>query len=524
MKRNKLYIISFAIILITFVLLGILKSSLFIDETYMYCMANGEMMPFCGNSNSIKGDSVVDKVITQEEFFDLVSAEDNKFDYAGVYRNHVNDVHPPLYAYILHTLSSLIGGGYSFGKYKALALDFVIYILTLCVLCKLCKRLFASDRIAVITLILYGLSTIGLSTAIMIRMYVLLTLLTVLLAYLTVLLLQTGKRYIYPLITIVIFLGLFTQYYFAIYAAILCAAVCLYLLISKKYKSLLCFMLFALAGVVCVYFAFPACIDHLFADKLVSGQNALDNLFNLTDNAAKLIYYLIMVAKHMLIAVIVGILALVLIIKNGKLKDIKNIFRENDSVWRALIIIVPAYISILIIGIISPVFAERYVYNISPIIVLTVSLAIYVLNKINIMKTFLSDKFAIMLLVLSLAALFVLRPSYVYLDYREYNDIIDEYADEPCVYFDNNSNVPLTHSLPQLMRFNDVFVTNNTNSEAMKDYFNSYGDPDEIIVFIDTDKEWSSGYDADKILEELSENTKYKNNEKLYSHVYIVSK
>lgn len=530
MKKNKLLVISFAIILLAFACFGILKSNLFIDETYTFYMANGDMPPFAGAENSVKGVNMTDKIISRQDFVDLVSASDNRFDYKGVYRNHVQDVHPPLYAFILHTVLSLIGGGYSYAKYKAiaLALNFIIYLLTLLVLYKLCQRLTGSVKISTVTVILYGLSALGISTAIMIRMYVLLTLFTVLLAYLIVMLLQTGKRYIYPLIALVIFSGLMTQYYFVFYSALLCALVCLYMLIKKQYKKMLSLALFALAGVACMYFAFPACIDHLFSGQLVSGQNAVNNLLNLTENAGKLINYLIIETRTMSIAVLIGFTAVILIIENGKFKDIKSIFRENDSVWQMLIIIAPAYIALLIIGIISPIFAERYVYNISPIIVLTVSLALYVLNIISKKETLLSGKLAVVLLAALVGILFVIRPSNLFLEYREYNNIIDGYADVPCIYFDNNFNAPLTNDAPQLIRFEDVFVSNNTNSEAMKNYLNKYGDPDEIIVYIDINDFWSSGYKADEILKELGENTGYKNHEKLFSsflsETYIVSK
>ena len=324
-------------------------------------------------------------------------------------------------------------------------------------------------------------------------------------------------------------MGLFTQYYFVFYAAFLCAAVCLYMLIKKQYKSGICLALFAMLGVACLLIAFPACIDHIFfANGDVSGETAISNLLNIFNNRMKIINYLRLVIRSMLPAVIVGVAAVILIIKNGSFQGIKNIFRENDSFAQSLIIIVPAFIALLFIAIITPYMMLRYVYNICPIIVLTVSLAIYILGKTNIKKPLLLNDFAILLIVLSLVMLYLVKPENLYQEYRRYNDIIDEYTELPCVCFDNNYNPPLANDLPQLMKFNDVFVTNDTNSQAMKDYLKTYGDPDEIIVYIDINKKHSSGYNADEILGELAENTEYKNHEKLFSsfvsETYKVSK
>ena len=49
----------------------------------------------------------------------------------------------------------------------------------------------------------------------------------------------------------------------------------------------------------------------------------------------------------------------------------------------------------------------------------------------------------------------------------------------------------------QLMNFDDFLVTNNTASPAMLNYI---GGADETVVFIDISKQWSSGYDAEKII------------------------
>lgn len=554
-KKNKLCIISFAVIAVVFICYGIIKSDFFLDETYNFRMANGDMTnaAFAGTTDSSLEDSVIDRVITHDEFENLVSATDNKFDYSGVYENSVGDVHPPLYPFILHTVFSIIGGGYSFAKYKAiaLALNFVFYALTLFLLYKICKRLFGSDKIAVLTMILYGLSAMGLSNAVYIRMYLLITLLGVLLMYLIVVLLQTGKRFLYPLITLVIFVGFYSDYYFAIFAGILCAGACVYLLVKKQYKKLICFSLFALAGVALMILVFPEVLYDVFGRTgELSGQAAVENIV-LTKNSGKkimkLILFLGIAVFCMLIAVAVGIAAVILIIKNRKLKEVWNIIKKDANVHIALVLIIPAFIALIISALISPYIVARYVFNICPAIILTVSLAIYLLNKTSIKKPLLlSNRFAFAMMALSIAALFVIQPRYLYPEYREYNKIIDNYTDEPCVYYlERDCNPQIGSDLPQLIKFDDIFATDNLDSVGLRDYLKSKGDPDNIIFYFGTyttrhaaqndsvrvDEEYGDEQvekKLEEVLDEVAEKTEYKSYEKLFdggsSATYRLSK
>ena len=151
----------------------------------------------------------------------------------------------------------------TFSKWTGLGLDFVIYMLTLLCLYKLLMRLFSSRDIASAGVILYGLCLLGMSTMLMIRMYVLLTLLSVLLAYLVVRLMERFNPRLCPLIALCILAGLMTQYYFVFYAFFLCAAYVLYALIKKQYKALLWFIPWALAGALCLLLVFPLYTDGL---------------------------------------------------------------------------------------------------------------------------------------------------------------------------------------------------------------------------------------------------------------------
>ena len=165
------------------------KEGMFIDEIYTYGLSNNSSGPFL---RDMKGGHIVDTVFTREELLDYVSVSaEEGFDFGSVYYNQVNDVHPPLYYWLFNIASSLVPG--TFSKWTGLALDYVIYMLGIVMLYKLVRKLHGSRENACAAAVLYGLSLMGLSTMLMIRMYVLLMLLTVCLSYLIACMMEDFK-------------------------------------------------------------------------------------------------------------------------------------------------------------------------------------------------------------------------------------------------------------------------------------------------------------------------------------------
>ena len=108
------------------------KSGMFIDEIYTYGLANSHFMPFIGHGEH---DHISEQIITREDFFDYLAVTDSEpgFDAASVYYNQVQDVHPPLYYWILNFCSTLARG--QFSKWIGLIPDLLIY-LSLLLLCR----------------------------------------------------------------------------------------------------------------------------------------------------------------------------------------------------------------------------------------------------------------------------------------------------------------------------------------------------------------------------------------------------
>lgn len=510
---RKYWAIALMFILVTGVclLFSVRKSGMFIDEIYTYGLSNSSYAPFLSD---VKGGELIGETFTRQELVDYVTVVSGEgFDVGSVYYNQSKDVHPPLYYWLFNLSSTLTGP--VFTKWTGLILDYIIYMLALILLYRLAFKLFGSREIAAAGVILYGLSLLGLSTMLMIRMYVLLMLFTLCLACQIKDLMDAYSLRGCILTGVWIFLGLMTQYYFVFYAFFLCAAFVIYLLIKRRYKELYRFVPCALAGVLALVLVFPSCLTQLFADALVSGGSALKNLADSSIHSYRLGFFFGEARHGLKAAIYVAILSLAaLLLLSRKLRLAVKLRKINlDS----LVIIVPAFFTFILVALISPVDEQRYIYNIAPIFVLAVCLLLYFIDRSlwaygeGRLKT-------VVLLLIAAIALIAARsapPMYLYPEYREYDALAEEHSDEPCVYFTDNYFEPITQDLMQLMYFDDFYVT---DQEHMTDIIPYVGDADSFVAYIDISEFWSSGYDAEELLSELMQNTGVTRAELLYQN------
>lgn len=182
-------------------------------------------------------------VFTQSEFLNYVAPQGStRFDYASVYYNQTQDVHPPLFYFLLHTVCSLFPG--SFTKWTGLGMNFVLLGGTLAALYALGMELFADWKKALFVCALYAFNREMISNVTMVRMYMLMTLLTILLALLVAKSLRRPSVPKYLLIGVTIYLGMMTQYFFVVYAFLLCAAYDLYLMFRREWEKCCCIFRF----------------------------------------------------------------------------------------------------------------------------------------------------------------------------------------------------------------------------------------------------------------------------------------
>ncbi len=524
-KENFKYSISFLItlILIVFVciILSIMKSGMFIDEIYTYGLSNGHYTPFLyyikdpGVKNSIIGE-----IFTRNELLNYITVNDGElFDFSSVYFNQTNDVHPPLYYWIINIFSSFTPG--IFSKWTGLILNLILYIFCQILIYKIVKKMGGTHTIGIVSMILYGLSPVGLSTFLMIRMYILVTVLTLVLIWLILNLIIDFQLKNCILTSITILAGLLTQYYFVFYAALLCFTFCIFLIFKKQWRSLSIFSSSAILGVVAFVAIYPAALTHLFNSQKVNGTSVIENLFSFSQYPSRIYNFLVNTIYGLPCAVLLGFfVAVIIMIKFKKIK--LSLF----NIQSGAVILIPSFVTLFITAIISPYVAIRYAYNVMPVFVLTVSfLMILILKGGKVMVNFSKLKKFVLISAVGIFTLIstsIFKPSYLYLEHENYNNIVNQYKELPVVYFTSDMAAPLSQDLLQLISFEEIYVDDGNNFNNVTEYTN---DAEKMVVYISI---YKSDYKPEQLLSDFCEHSGYTECEKLYTYglskAYLVSK
>jgi len=494
MKVDKIFLSIISCIIIVCIFWGCLKSGMFIDEIYTYGLSNSYYKPFVqqlhlnreGESNS----NLVDSILTRQEMYDYITvSKEDSFKFDSVYYNQTKDVHPPLYYLLIHLISSFFPG--IFSKWLGISINIVMYIILIVLLYRLSMEVIESKNHSFFVIVLYGLSTAGISTATMVRMYILLTLFTVLLALLIIKLLKSSEWYLYPAIGFTILAGMMTQYYFVFYSFFVCLFALIVLLYRKNICRAILASISAFIGIACFCFIWPAVFDHLFAENLVSGKNAYDNFLNISAYMGRIYVYLRSLGINIILVFLLFLIIILMILK--KFQRIIQLYKEKnwnkEKLINGIVIIIPVIFNIFFVSVCSPVLAFRYLYNIVPIVVLGV---IYVYTYIG--RLYQNQKFQInkskliFSVVVSIIILFLKQPGYIFLEHRQYDKTIKQYQEYPCTILCNREeNAPITQNLLQLIRFKEVFVTEDLKSKEFAKYLSNYQDIDKMVIYLPID-------------------------------------
>lgn len=339
------------------------KQGMFVDELYSYGLSNSYYAPFI---TRISEDGIIDQTLTHNDLLDYVVAdESDKFSYGSVYYNQTQDVHPPLFYFMLHTVCSLFPG--SFSKWTGLGLNLLLFAATLISLYQLANIMYNGKwQTALLVCVLYAISVSGISTMLMIRMYMLMTLLAVFLSYLIVRQMQRPFRLFCLFTALIIFMGMMTQHLFAVYAFFVCLAYDIVLAYKRQWKQAFSFSVSSLGGVGAMLVVFPYWNTQLYSQETVSLDTAAKNVANLSHYLYRAVKMAIPAAKQttsVTVLFAIGLAGIVVMLKKGELERLKKTFSSE-----IMVIGIPAIIAFFVIAVIAPYLDARYEYYIIPMI------------------------------------------------------------------------------------------------------------------------------------------------------------
>ena len=471
------------------------KRGYFVDEIWSYGYANSHYARVLSDT---RGGDLSGATLTRRDLLDYVSVgEGERMDVGSVLHNQAPDLHPPLFGLALNAASSLAPGTWS--KWAGLGLNLACHAVALVALWALLRELGCSRAASACGVALWGLSRAGLSDVLYIRMYEMLTALTVLLALELAALMRRGasggaRRLLPAAVGATVFLGLMTQYYFAIYAFLACLAAGTHLLRRRRLGEAGALAACALAGVGLFLLAWPAALAHLGAGGATpgtSGQGALAALLYVPAWPSSLLWYGLNTLKDMVVAILAWALSAWARIRLGRGEGEAGGDGGAPSVVVASV--APGLLALALVSLVAPYFSARYLYSSLPMVAAGAALSLDAwLRSAHGGRGRLAALAALAMVAALFAFDVAMPPVSLGEEYARRQGLIAPYSADPCVYLVGSSyqepadnNYSITSDVPQLMEFEDVHVEKDPASAGIAAYLASKGNPDEVVLYVD---------------------------------------
>lgn len=229
------------------------------NNPYDYCFIDAKYDEFPQNNGWI------DAQILRENY---VVEKYDRFNYAAVYHHQRYDVHPPLYYYLVHTISSLFWGRYSILYTMVINLT-ALFVVDLLVI-KLFGDIYHKKEYAAVPLMFLLLMDVMQFLYTWARMYMMLFVFCLWYLYIHWhLIKQKGfwKKTCLAQMILCIFFGTLTHYYFYVYAASLTFLMIVFLVCEQRRHELFSYIYAGIIGIASSWIFFPWVIWHVFFNQ-----------------------------------------------------------------------------------------------------------------------------------------------------------------------------------------------------------------------------------------------------------------
>lgn len=464
---------------------GAQKTGYHIDESFSYMLANSHDYPLISWNRD-----VWENWCSGSDFLEFMTVQEGEgFDYGTVYYNQTMDVHPPLFYWLLHTISSMHPD--SFSKWYGFALNTPFMLGTTLFIYLIARKLFGDERWRICAAAFWAFSHMALDVAGFIRMYMMATFFFTAFVYIVLNILEKGvsAKRLAPL-GIVIYLGSMTHYYFIVAAGIGSVILLIPILRKREYKKAIAYSAVALGAVALFCISFPYVFRHLFwSETNVVGTNLRKHAFDLLGWVNVTFIMTFDLASHTLahglvslIAVSAGTLAFVIyycFFYSRKASEEDKAWKRNAAFrycgWTFLI----SFVAITFISGLYPYI--RYLYPIMPI----GSLVILYIAKSTVLRKAKADRIAptcIAVLSSINMILSVAMGTQYYLQHEQADVIamLEEYHDTPLIIAAESVETlyaTIPEFLPLLSDFDRIYIdhrddigADNIINEALDDY------------------------------------------------------
>lgn len=479
--RKKIIIAGMYIVFCLILLFAISKKEDYhVDEVFSYGLANHQSDGAA--SMRVKKGKIFEDPLKPYHKYMTVNKK-HKFDYKSVWENQKNDVHPPLYYVILHTICSFFPGRFS--RWFAGIINIGFAVLTLFMIRKMVLYLTEDESVCLLLSAGFVLNSGIISSVTFFRMYVMTMFWCVVLAYLFLHMMKEPVfKKVLAMVYITTVLSALTHYYCIIFVVLLSVAFGVYLLAQKQWKRLVifCSVMAAAAGTTVIIF--PGMIKHIFAGY--RGKGAIENLQNGADywiriknffGFANIQLFGNQLGYIILILVFVGIYACY---QNGKMnKDSKQ---GAKSVGQYVLLLFPLIVYFFLVSKMAAFQADRYLFP-----VYGVAYVVFLCGINHVFKHSFSKQQRLVLLCVLLA--FMTYGSwknigwpYLYQGTDERIEALKIYSDVDCVFI-HSKRFQTQYKYREVACYDSVTFVKDNDLSKLADYEEECN---ELIVIINS--------------------------------------
>lgn len=468
------------ILYVTFFLLMVItiskKENYHVDELFSYGLSNnvGHITMIFDDGAKYDPADVYGKYLT-------VSNNRHKFDYRNVWINQKNDVHPPLYYMILHTICSFFPG--TFSGWYAGSINIIFSVFTLYFLRKLCRTLTSSQTITTMVSIGFVFSSGILYSAVFFRMY------SMAMCWITAqsyLILQAaeekkcGKK-LYAGLFITTLLGALTHYYCIVFDVLISTAYGIYLLFCKNYKSACQFVAVQCMAGIMSYLLFPPMLIHMSLGY--RGTEAVTNLIVGDNYWPRLKNFFSFINIQMfggflgyLLCGILAVMVMLFLFQKDKESIIIEKFRNPDQkelyVARHLILTAPILIYFFLVSKMAAFQSDRYIY---PIYAIAFAAVLCLLS--DVVKYVFGKKILIIMIPVVISMTIIgswqnITWSNLYQDSSKFLEKVSNYSDYDCLCIHGNDSndfmLPVMYN--EVINYNSITFIENDSLEFLKNF------------------------------------------------------
>ena len=428
MKKHIIIILVCIIVagVFTRVYLGFQKVYFHMDEAYSYGLMNYDKLSIVDNEDFLN------TWHNKEYYLDYFEVNnDEVFDFKPVWENQINDVHPPLYYFLLRIAATFTVD--NFTKWTGIILNIIFFIISTIFVYLIGRRLFKSPYYALLLCFVNTFAGIGLNSVLYIRMYELSNLNILIITYLHIKLYQNKNNRIRDYLILIpsLILGGMTHYYYFVYVIGVYIVFSWFCIRNKRYKDLKMYNGVCILAAVIYLVIWPYSLHHI-----LNGDRGIEQNVGIHQLYTNLAEFLWIANKEFFYYLLPFLIILVVIISHWKVKKRKNVKSNNEIKF----LIVPVILYFILISKNAPYLEIRYLI---PIYSVTIIIVIYYI-KIYL-KKFWSNKDTLfiesfMFLIMCYIP-FLIDKNFEFC-YSGYNNIVESVEEKklPMVYVFNTDN------------------------------------------------------------------------------------